>query len=98
MHCQELFWGYYMKNRIKSDKKVSPVRRPVKKNTKQMRKKSIEKEYETVFLPHPLPYQGTYTDEDSLEQPSALKYVPSTTTPAIGVTVSPRMRRDAELE
>jgi hypothetical protein len=87
-----------MKGSIKSDKKVSSVRRTVKKNTKRVRDKTIEKEYKTVFSPYPLPYQGTYTDEDSLEQPSALKYVPSTTTPAIGVTVSPRMRRDAELE
>ena len=42
-----------------------------------------EKNYLQIFTPHPLPYQGLYTEEDSLEQPSQLKYVPSTTTPSV---------------
>jgi len=44
---------------------------------------TIEQNYVQLFTPHPLPYQGLYTDEDSLEQPSQLKYVPSTTTPSV---------------
>lgn len=43
----------------------------------------IEQDYTQVFTSHPLPYQGLYTDDDSLEQPSQLKYVPSITTPSI---------------
>jgi hypothetical protein len=46
-------------------------------------KKPLERQYEAIFIAHPLPYQGLYTDEDSLEQPSALKYVPTTSTPNI---------------
>ncbi len=42
-----------------------------------------EQNYVQIFTPHPLPYQGLYTDEDSLEQPSQLIYVPSTTTPCV---------------
>ncbi len=44
---------------------------------------TTEQTYVQIFTPHPLPYQGLYTDEDSLEQPSQLKYVPSTTTPSV---------------
>jgi hypothetical protein len=44
---------------------------------------TTEQNYVQIFTPHPLPYQGLYTDEDSLEQPSQLKYVPSTTTPSV---------------
>jgi hypothetical protein len=76
-----------MNKRQKDDKKKSLERRPPVKKLKKPRKHAIEREYESVFSPHPLPYQGIYTDDDSLEQPSALKYVPSTTTPATGVTV-----------
>jgi len=47
------------------------------------RKQKLEREYQQMFTPHPLPYQGLYTDADSLEQPSALKYVPSTSTPCV---------------
>ncbi len=54
-------------------------RTPTGKQTK--RTEAIEHDYLQTFTPHPLPYQGLYTDEDSLEQPSQLKYVPSTTTP-----------------
>jgi len=41
----------------------------------------IEELYRKIFIGMPLPNRGLYRDEDSLEQPSALKYVPSTTTP-----------------
>jgi hypothetical protein len=47
------------------------------------RPRKIEQDYTQIFTPHPLPYKGLYTDEDSLEQPSQLKYVPSTTTPSL---------------
>lgn len=43
----------------------------------------LEHSYQTFFVPFPLPYQGLYTEDDSLEQPSPYKYVPSTTTPNI---------------
>ena len=43
----------------------------------------IEQQYRQMFTSYPLPYHGIYTDEDSLEQPSALKYVPSTSTPGV---------------
>jgi hypothetical protein len=87
-----------MKKVPKSDKKGFPARKAVKKHSKKQREKNIEQEYRTVFSPNPLSYQGSYIDGDSLEQPSALRYVPSTTTPAAETTISPRMRRDAELE
>lgn len=40
--------------------------------------KPIEREYRQIFTPRPLPFHGLYTDDDSLEQPSELKYVPAT--------------------
>jgi hypothetical protein len=43
----------------------------------------LERNYQTVFVSFPLPYQGLYTEDDSLEQPSAYKYVPSTATPSV---------------
>lgn len=56
-------------------KKKEPKKEPRKgKSTPEM-------DYRQLFTPLPLPYQGVYTDDDSLEQPSALKYVPATTTP-----------------
>jgi hypothetical protein len=85
-----------MKKRPNRDKKIS-VRLTVKEKAKKTRNSRIEREYQTVFAPHPLPYQGLYTDEDSLEQPSALKYVPTTATPTVEASTD-RMRRDAELE
>jgi len=47
------------------------------------REKKLEQKYQQLFTPHLLPRQGLYTDADSLEQPSALKYVPSTATPNV---------------
>jgi len=57
-------------------------RTPTGKRTKA-RPKNTEQDYLQIFTPHPLPYQGLYTEEDSLEQPSQLKYVSSTTTPNV---------------
>jgi hypothetical protein len=56
-------------------------RTPAGKQTKRPAK--TEQDYLQIFTPHPLPYQGLYTEEDSLEQPSQLRYVPSTTTPSV---------------
>lgn len=69
----------------------------MKKQTKKT-EKALEKEYLEIFAPHPLPYQGLYTDDDSLEQPSPLKVFPTTATPGISVDATPYMRRHAELE
>jgi hypothetical protein len=69
-------------------------RHSVKKREKsKKRERGIEREYRLVFTPHPLPFNGLYTDTDSLEQPSALKYVDSTTTPAIDVAIDPQPMR-----
>ncbi len=43
--------------------------------------KELELAYLQLFTSNPLPSHGLYTDDDSLEQPSALKYVPSTSNP-----------------
>lgn len=87
-----------MKTRASSVKKVSPTREAMKTKKENGRRRGIEREYETVFSPHPLPYQGIYTDEDSLEQPSALRYVPTTATPAVEPATAPRGYEGAELE
>ena len=55
----------------------------MKKQTKKPKKapSKLEREYLEMFAPRPLPYQGLYTDEDTLEQPSPLKVVFTTATP-----------------
>jgi hypothetical protein len=75
--------GYPMQKTKKSDKKTPVTRRTMKKRQKREKRPAIEREYLTIFSPHPLPFQGLQTDEDSLEQPSALKYVPTTATPQV---------------
>jgi hypothetical protein len=67
----------------------------MKKKGKVQQARPVEKQYLKVFSPHPLPFQGLYTDEDSLEQPSALKYVPTTATPSVEDL---QLRLNAELE
>lgn len=42
----------------------------------------LKVQYQKLFAAFPLPSHGLYTDEDSLEQPSAFKYVPTTATPS----------------
>ena len=42
----------------------------------------FQTQYQRLFTSFPLPHNGLYTDDDSLEQPSALKYVPTTSTPS----------------
>lgn len=54
-----------------------------KGSQKQLFQAEIEKKYSQVFNAFPLPYHGVYTDDDSLEQPSALKYVPTNSSPAL---------------
>jgi len=61
-------------------------------------KKTLEDKYRNLFSPVSLPYQGLYTDEDSLEQPSALKVCPTTTTPGVEVDIPPQARLHAQLE
>jgi len=68
------------KQRMRVSKKGGDVAMRPSKKYKIAKKPEIEHEYRKVFLPYQLPYQGIYTEDDSLEQPSALKYVPSTTT------------------
>lgn len=62
--------------------------RPVKtQKTKKVRTKEstpIEREYDTFFAPHPLPFRGLYAEQESLEQPSELIYVPATSAPTAG--------------
>jgi hypothetical protein len=57
--------------------KTKKIARP----TKTAPKKPIEREYRQTFTPLPLPYHGVYTDEDSLEQPSELEDIPTTSIP-----------------
>jgi hypothetical protein len=73
-----------MRKRTKSDK-ISIARRSMKKQKqpKGRRQNKLEQQYQQLFTPYLLPYQGLYTDADSLEQPSALKYVPTTATPNV---------------
>ena len=61
-------------------KKAGNTAARLRKKPKVVKKSEIERDYQRVFLPHQLPYRGIYTEDDSLEQPSALTYVPSTTT------------------
>ncbi|HXP78798.1 MAG TPA: hypothetical protein VN976_02745 [Verrucomicrobiae bacterium] len=86
-----------MKKSTRGDKKDTPARRTVKKQAKKSTKKSLAREYRLVFSPPSLPYEGQYADEDSLEQPSALRYVPSTTRTTAEMAPDPQLRRDAKL-
>jgi hypothetical protein len=52
----------------------------------------VNREYQQFFAPHSLPFNGICTDSDSLEQPSVLKYVDSTTIPATEVAIDPQTR------
>jgi hypothetical protein len=41
----------------------------------------LERQFQKLFTAFPMPSHGLYTESDSLEQPSAQKYVPSITVP-----------------
>ena len=58
------------------------VKKKEKESHSQTPAVEIEKQYLQIFTAFPLPFGGVYTDDDSLEQPSALKYVPTTSSPA----------------
>jgi|ERR1700677_4175745 hypothetical protein len=87
--------GKKLTNRLsKSCYKLGPraknaeSRHVMTKQTKPQSKKQtgpspLERDYLQTFIPRQLPYQGLYTDEDSLEQPSELMDVPSISVPSI---------------
>ncbi len=79
-----------MRKAIKGDKKKRVTRRQMKEQRKHGKKPKIEREYLAVFPPQTLPFQGI-SDEDSLEQPSALKYVETTTAPCVRSQLSNSM-------
>jgi len=58
---------------------VKVKKQPKRRTAKVSR---IEQQYLQVFKPHSLPREGPYPEEESLEQPSELIYVPATSTPA----------------
>ena len=58
-------------------------KRPKPKARNRKNIPNIENDYLQVFVPRPLLSQGLYTDEDSLEQPSELQDVPSTSAPSV---------------
>ena len=57
----------------------------------------VEREYRMVFSPLPVPYEGQYSNEESLEQPSALRYVPSTMRTMAEMAPDTQLRLDAKL-
>ena len=87
-----------MKKHVKSDK-VQLRRRVVKSKKKtKTRIRPLEREYQQIFIPNPLPHKGIYTEEDSLEQPSPLEYYPSTATPGSDAAFTFSVKNNAELE
>lgn len=70
----------------------------IRKSRRHRKQRTLEHEHGRIFLPVPLPYQGLYTDDDSLEQPSALKVYPTTTTPGAEVDTRPQAKLYAQLE
>jgi hypothetical protein len=57
------------------------VKKQVKTKMTNARPVTIEQEYVRLFTVPQTPHQCFYSDDYNLEQPSALKYVPSTTAP-----------------
>ncbi len=59
----------------------------VKGSTRTSQQQSTEEllvtQYLQTFTAFPLPYHGVLTENDSLEQPSALESVPSTSSPVL---------------
>ena len=86
------------KNKRYSRKNEALAERPSMKEARENHRKTLEDKYRKLFSPVSLPYQGLYTDEDSLEQPSALRVWPTTTTPGVEVDVPPQARLHAQLE
>jgi len=65
-----------MKQRNKQGK--TPTKARSKTRAREHKTGTIERKHQQFFTPHTLPFQGLYTDDDSLEQPSELKDVPTT--------------------
>jgi hypothetical protein len=57
------------------------VKDQVKMKSSKDRPAKIESDYVRLFTVPDAPHQAFYSDDYNLEQPSALKYVPSTTNP-----------------
>jgi hypothetical protein len=57
------------------------VKKQVKTKMSNARPAKIEQEYVRLFTVPQIPRQYFHSDDYNLEQPSALKYVPSTTSP-----------------
>jgi len=57
------------------------VKNQVKMKSSKDRPAKIENEYVRLFTVPDAPHEAFYSDDYNLEQPSALKYVPSTTEP-----------------
>lgn len=57
------------------------VKNQVKMKSSKDRPVRIENEYVRLFTIPDAPHEAFYSDDYNLEQPSALKYVPSTTEP-----------------
>jgi hypothetical protein len=81
-----------------SRKNEALAQRSSMKEPPKNHKRTLEHKYRNLFSPVSLPYHGLYTDEDSLEQPSALRVCPMTTTPGVEVDVPPQARLHAQLE
>lgn len=79
----------------KSSVRKPSARKAPKGHSALKRQQALEHEHGKLFSPISLPYQGIYTDEDSLEQPSAFKLFPTTASPG---AATPVVRPDAELE
>ena len=59
------------------------VKRGTKKSQKQSTEAQLVTQYLQTFTAFPLPYHSVLTENDSLEQPSALEFVPTTSSPAL---------------
>ena len=72
-----------------SGTKRNPFPRVAMRNRKTMPKvpespeSQLEEQFQRFFTAFPLPSHGLYTEADSLEQPSAQKYIPSITIPTL---------------
>jgi len=53
----------------------------VKQNSSKVQPGTIEQEYVRLFAVPQTSHESFFSDKYNLEQPSALKYVPSTTVP-----------------
>jgi hypothetical protein len=63
------------------EKKSKPKRRTKERTKTDIKKGTMEREYQRTFTPLRSPFHGRYADEDSLEQPSELDDVPATSVP-----------------